>query len=813
MVRIFRTARPAARRRGAVSRPRLTVGMERLEPRQLLAVDVTTLADSGAGSLRAAITAVNSGGKADTIVFKNLSAGTIYALSTFPTLAVSGTVFQFSGTTTAITLDGSGAGAGGDGLIIGSGVNTIGLSGIVLTIQNFAENGLSFAGGSTGTTIDGIALRLNGFNGIQFAGGSYTGTTVRNTQISDNGRAGIVTAAAATGLTLGGTLANQGNNIYGNGTHGIELAAGTYTGSSIVGNRIVDNDQCGIATAGGVSSLAIGGTTATAANTIAINTASGIQFGPGSYTGTTIQGNTISLNEAAGITFAVAGGSATGLAIGGAAAGAGNAISDNGTAGLLVSAGTYTGTLVQGNSITGNTKAGVSLAPAAAGSITGLTIGGTAAGTGNEIEANDAVGLLVGPGTYTSTLVQSNTIQSNGSHGVSLAPASGTIASLTIGGGTSAANTITSNNGDGVNVGPGTFTSTVVQANTISSNSSAGVRLAPGGGNLAGLAIGGSTKTSLGNTLAGNTAGGVVAEAGTYTGTLVQGNTISGSAVGVSLTGTQEITVGGATSDLGNTVSGATTQGLFATGNLTKATASFNVLTNNTTGAELQDATGLTFGNTGVGNRITGGTRGIVARGVLDNSQVLGNTVSGAGTGIALVDARGSASSTPFRVGTTATAAGTGVGNNVTATTLGLHARGNLVNTFVAGNLFKATAAGGNGAALVNAVSLTLGGFNAGDGNILTAGLGNGLYANGLCNSSRVYRNNITASQYGIVLDNARNLFVGFLYNPAVGNLVQYNQVGLFSTGVNTGTGVTYTNWFRNVRRQANGGNVFIFPA
>ena len=256
--------------------------MERLEPRQLLAVDVTTLADSGAGSLRAAITAVNSGGTADAIVFKNLSAGTIYALSTLPTLAVSGTTFQFSGTTTAITIDGSSAGAGGDGLIIGAGVNTIGLSGIVLTIQNFAENGLSFAGGSTGTTIDGIALRLNGFNGIQFAGGSYTGTTVRNTQISDNGRAGIVTAAAATGLTLGGTLANQGNNIYGNGTHGIELAAGTYTGSSIVGNRIVDNDQCGIATAGGVSSLAIGGTTATAANTIAINTASGIQFGPGS---------------------------------------------------------------------------------------------------------------------------------------------------------------------------------------------------------------------------------------------------------------------------------------------------------------------------------------------------------------------------------------------------------------------------------------------------------------------------------------------------------------------------------------------------
>jgi len=755
---------------------------------------------------------VNSGGKADSIVFKNLSAGTIRALSTLPTLAVSGTTFQFAGTS-SITLDGSGAGGGGDGLIIGAGVNTIGLSDIVLTIQNFSQNGLSFAGGSTGTTIKGLSLRNNGFNGIQLAGGSYAGTTVRDTQISDNGRAGIVTAAAATGLTIGGTLANQGNNIYGNGTHGIELAAGAYTGSSIVGNRIVDNAQCGIATAGGVSSLAIGGTTATAANTIAINTASGIQLGPGSYTGTTIQGNTISLNEAAGVNLAAAGGAATGLVIGGSAAGAGNAIASNGTAGLLVSAGTYTGTLVQGNSITGNTTAGVSLAPAAAGTVSGLTIGGTAAGAGNEIEANDAVGLLVGAGTYTSTLVQGNTIQSNGTHGVSLAPGGGTIAGLVVGGSTAAANTITSNDGDGVNAGAGTFTSTAVQSNTISSNNGAGVRLAPGGGTLGGLVVGGSTKTSLGNTLVGNTAGGVVAEAGTFTSTLVQGNQISGGTVGISLTGAQEITIGGATTDLGNTVSGATKQGLFATGTLTKAAASFNTFTGNATGVELQDATGFTFGNTGVGNRISGGSIGIAARGVLDNSQVLGNTVSGPGTGILLVDARGSAAASPFRVGTTATAVGSGVGNNVTATTLGLHARGALANTFVAGNLFKATAAGGNGAALVTAAGLTLGGFNAGDGNMLTAGLGNGLYATGLCNGTRVYRNNITASQYGIVLDSARNLFVGFLYNPAVGNLVQYNQVGLFTSGVNTGTGVTYTTWFRNVRRQINGGNVFIFPA
>lgn len=794
---------------------RLRRGMvlERLEPRRLLAVDVTNLNDSGTGSLRAAITAVNTAGTADSIVFKNLSAGTIYALSTLPTLAVSGTTFQFSGTTTAITVDGSGAGAGGDGLIIGAGVNTVGLTGMAFTIQNFARNGLSFAGGSTGTTLDGLSLRLNGFNGIQFAGGNYAGTAVRNAQISDNGRAGIATAAGATGLTIGGTLANQGNNILGNGTHGVELAGGAYTGTAIVGNRIVDNDQCGIATSGGVTNLTVGGTTAAAANTIAINTASGIQFGPGSYTGTTIQGNMISLNEAAGVAFAIAGGSATGLLLGGATAAAANTISDNGTAGVLVSAGTYTGTLVQGNTITGNTTAGVSLAPAAAGTVSGLTIGGTGTGTGNTIESNDAVGLLVGPGTFTGTLVQGNSIRSNSSHGVSLAPAAGTLAGLTIGGGTAAANTVGGNGGDGVHAAAGAYTSTLVQANTISTNTGAGVRLAAGSGSLLGLAIGGGKAAGLGNTLAANTAGGVLAEPGTYTGTLVQGNTISGGGVGISLSAAQGITVGGAAADLGNTVSGATQRGLYATGNLANAVATFNTLSGNATGAELDGAAGFTFGNTAAGNTITGGSRGIVARGTLGGTQVLGNAISGTGSGVVLTDARGASAASPFRVGGTVARTGTGPGNSVTATSLGLHARGDLSNTLVAGNVFKATAAGGTGAALVNATGLMLGGFAAGDGNILTAGLGNGLYANGLCNGSRVYRNTITASQYGILLDNARNLFVGFLYNASVGNLVQYNQIGLFSVGNNAGTGVTYTTWFRNIRQQFNAGNVFIFPA
>jgi hypothetical protein len=731
------------------------VGLEWLERRQLLAVDVTNLDNDGPGSLRAAIEAVNLAGVPDTIIFRDLGSGTIRPLTNLPTLAVTGTTFQVAGATTAITIDGSDAGPGGDGLIIGAGVNLVGLAGIPLTIQYFARNGLSFAGGSAGTTISGLSLRSNGFNGIQFAAGDYAGTTIRGTQIIDNSRSGIVTAGPVTGLTIGGTLANQGNTIAANGQNGIELAAGASTGLVIAGNDIIDNGQAGIATAGGLAGATIGGTTAGARNTIALNTTSGIQLGPGSYANSVIQGNAIAFNDAAGITFA---------------------LGDNGSA-------------------------------------TGLTIGGLAAGMSNEISGNGTAGILAVAGTYTGTSIFGNAIRSNTSHGVSLAPAGGTLAGLAVGGMNAAVNRISGNAGDGVNVQAGTYTGTVVRANRISDNTGAGIRLAPGGGSLTALAVGGSSQSPpSANQLVGNQVAGIVAEAGTYTGTVIQGNQILGSDLGISLAGAQALSLGGGTADLGNGVTGAQ-QGLLATGNLAQTTALFNTFTNNTVGVEISSATGFSFGTPTVGNWVNGGNFGILARGVLDNTSVQGNAVQNTVAGIVLDNARGSAAASPFQVGGPTTAFGNAAGNNVLASTFGLFATGQLANTFVAGNILRATAFGGNGAALVNAAGLMLGGGNAADGNLLTAELGNGLYATGQCTNSQVYRNTITASQYGILLDSVQNLFVGFLYEPSLGNLVQYNQIGLFTLGTNTGTGVTYTNWFNNVRRDQNAGNVFIFPA
>lgn len=749
---VVRASRTSAGR----PRPRVTLGgLEWLERRHLLAVNVTNLNDAGTGSLRAAIDTVNAGVPGETIVFNNLASGTIFAQSSLPVLTVSGTTFQFAGNTSAITLDGSQAAAGSNGLTIGSGANNIGLSDLVLTIQHFPGNGLLFAGSSTNTHVRGLTVRSNGLNGIELDGGSYTGTTIRSCAISDNVSAGIMTHGPAPGLKVGGTLAGHGNSLYGNRTNGIELAPGDYTGATILGNRILDNHKSGIAFAsGGAQNLTIGGTTAAAANSLAINRENGLVLSAGSYAGTTIVGNSIILNE----------------------------------------------------------TAGVNLAPGKA-SITGLMLGGTAAGSSNAISGN-GTGVMVAPGTYTGTVIQGNSIASNRSHGVSLGAASSSVLSLTIGG---AANTITGNTGDGINVGPGTYTSTVLQGNTITANTGAGIRLAPVGGSLTGLIVGGTAGTQ-GNRLSGNSSptetadAEIIARPGTYTGTKVQGNDISSGATGILLAGAQGITVGGSAADLGNAITGSSVWGLVAGGTLTDAKAVNNVFVNNDIGVRLEAATGFALGETGKGNTITGGSTGIVATGVLGGTTVRSNRVTGVDVGMRVNEAQGTSASAPFTVGVNTATAGEGGGNRFVATSHGLRALGNLANTIIIGNIFNATGTKGNGATLAAPTNLLLGGATPGDGNVLTAAQGSGLYAKGVCTGTRVFRNNMTASRFGILLENAQSLSVGALANPATTNLVQYNEVGLGTSGNTTGTGVMHTRWFRNVRDVVNPSQVAIYP-
>jgi hypothetical protein len=720
-------SRSADRRRG-----RGLAQFESLEARLALAI-VNTLNDDGDGSLRQAITDINSNAKADTISFNGLGAGTIALKTALPTLTnPAGTTFSFGVGTTAITLDGAAAGLA-DGLTIAANVNNVTLNVPSLTLRNF-NTALKFLGSSTNSKVSGLTIS-NNLNGIVLEGGTFTGTTITTNAISLNSQNGILATSGVSSLTIGGTAAGNANTISLNGT-GLFFQPGTYTSTVVAGNTITNNNS------------------------------NGVQVSQGSYNGTVLQGNTIESNGGYGVQLAPAGQSITGLTIGGTTTGQGNTIASNATDGIGVFGGTYTSTAVQGNTIQYNQNNGVNINPlAGGGAFSGLTLGGPASAGGNTINANGLDGVLVNGGAYTSTAVQGNTITGNGRHGINFS--------------------------------------------------------APFGGKLTGFTVGG-TSSNLGNTITGNTVSGLAASKGDYSRTHVLGNTIGSNANGISLIDVQNLTIGAPTegfdgvkiTDFKNTITSNTATGLLATGLLTGTTFRSNSLTSNSIGVSLRDAQGLAVGGTdaGGGNTITGGTAGVQAIGKLSNSRINGNVITGQSTGIILVNAAGTAAQ-PFSVGGATSAVGTGAGNYVVSTVCGMYARGTLTSTTVAGNTFLASASGGSGMVLENATGLTVGGTTASLGNLLTATKGNGLWATGNLSGSGVYRNNIASSQYGIALVNARTLLVGATTNKALGNLVQYNKTGLFAAGNCAGSSVVYTTWVGNVRKVTNSATgLLVFP-
>ena len=732
---------------------------EQLETRQALTVNVTTLADAGAGSLRQAILDVNSAGIVNTITFQNLAAGTIALASELPTLTnPAGTTFTFGGTTaitTAITLDGASALAA-RGLTIDAGANNVVMNGLKLTLKHF-DSGLKFLGSSTGSTINGLTV-TNNTNGIELDGGSLTGMTITGNTITMNSQSGIFAASGVTGLTIGGTTTGTSNTIAYNG-EGLFFQPGTYTSTVVAGNSIYGNNNgVLLGTSGGaLSGLVIGGSS-TAANTISYNKQNGVEVSQGSYSGTVIQSNTISSNGAYGVQLSPSGQSLTDLTIGGPTAGQGNTIASNAADGIGVFGGTYTNTVVQGNTIQYNQNNGVNINLfAGGGAFSGLLLGGATTAAGNTINANGLDGVQVNAGVYTSTNVRGNTITSNGRNGVNF--------------------------------------------------------YAPFGEKITGLQLGGAT-AALGNTVTGNAASGLAASKGDYTNTAVLSNTFSTNKIGISLANAQNLNIGGVATAFKNTINSNTDTGLLATGTLTGTMFQGNSLTGNPLGVSLLDAQGLSVGSAsaGGGNTITGGTTGVQAVGNLSNSLVAGNVITGLPTGMVLINAAGTANQ-PFFVGGATAQVGTGAGNYVVTTLRGMYAAGPLTNTTVAGNTFVASGIGGSGMVLENATGITIGGATPTLGNLLTAAQGNALWAAGNLAGSGVYGNNMTGSQYGVALVNARTLLVGVANNRALGNTIQYNRIGLFAAGNCAGSGVCYSTWYGNVRKVANSAiGLLVFP-
>ncbi|MFO0422421.1 MAG: right-handed parallel beta-helix repeat-containing protein, partial [Planctomycetia bacterium] len=123
---------------------------------------------------------------------------------------------------------------------------------------------------------------------------------------------------------------------------------------------------------------------------------------------------------------------------------------------------------------------------------------------------------------------------------------------------------------------------------------------------------------------------------------LFDGNTLVRNFNGLSLVGAA------GTVASGNAITASRNWGIYATGGLAGARLESNTITGTVLiGVYLQNATGIAVGQAGAGNVITGGTArglystGVYVTGVATGSRVQSNTVSGNGSGVMLVTARG----------------------------------------------------------------------------------------------------------------------------------------------------------------------------
>jgi titin len=360
---------------------------------------VTSTANSGSGTLRAAITSANSHAGADTITFNIAGAGVhvIQPSSALPTITgpvtIDGTSQPRYSGTPLIQLDGSLAGVGTDGLYITAGSSTIkglditrwggdGLDldtgGGNLVQANFigadptgklgegnTNSGTSVFNGSSNNQIIQNVFSGNGatnnFPGLQLFGsannnvitGNFVGTDLTGTAALGNGGVGIIVNGSqgnrigTNGDGIGDAAerniisANgfQGVAIFGSGANN-NIVAGNYIGTDVTGAKGLGNHNNGVFIA---------------------NSAQGNRIGISSGdTNAAMERNILSANAFAGVE-----------------------ITGSGSNGNIV-AGNYIGTDATGSSALGNHAQGVFIDTGAANNV----IGTNGDGVGDVLERN-----------------------------------------------------------------------------------------------------------------------------------------------------------------------------------------------------------------------------------------------------------------------------------------------------------------------------------------------------------------------------------------------------------------------------------------
>jgi len=388
---------------------------------------VTNTSDSGAGSLRQAITDANANAGLDTISFNIPGAGvhTIALTSSLPPI------------TDPVVLDAyTQPGASANTLAVGD--NAV----ILIKVDGGTTNPIFFFDtGSGGTTIRGFSIVQAAPGGglifdVRTANNTFTGNFVG---VDPTGNTAQVSGASfsisAGGTVIGGTAPAARNLItspqtfidanFAPGT----IIQGNYFGLNAAGNTGLIANGIGISIGVLSSGCQIGGTASGAGNVIGNWAANAVQI---SSDAATVQGNfvgtdatgTVKLNPRGGLNgISILAGS--GIVIGGSVAGAGNVISGASGSGIVTAGGSASTSTIRGNKIGTDITGTLPIANALSGicilnaSSTGI-IGGTGVGDGNRIAFNGTQGVAVGSGQPGWSIL-GNSITSNGGLGISLA--------------------------------------------------------------------------------------------------------------------------------------------------------------------------------------------------------------------------------------------------------------------------------------------------------------------------------------------------------------------------------------------------------
>lgn len=788
-------------------------------------VTVTTTADSGAGSLRAAITFANT--TPNTTIRFNIPAGfasggvfTIAPISVLPVITANGTTVDattqtaFSGNTNAngpeVVLNGAAAGAGTDGLkIIASNCLVKGL-----VINGFSGNGIAIIGATS------VSNRIQS---------CYIGTNAAGTAAVANDADGIILVNGTHNNLIGGNAAGLGNIISGNGGNGVLLAnsgtdgnllQGNFIGTNAAGTAAIANGSDGVLLASGAKNNIIGGTSVAARNVISGNGNEGILVDASGQSGTgttTILGNYIGTNASGSGAvgnnlhgISLVGGSAANL-IGGATAGSRNVISGNRTGGIIM-VGTGTNTnRVQGNFIGTNAAGtaaianGTVAAPAngisLVGGVQSNTIGGTVAAARNIVSGNTGSGILISDAGTNSNSIFGNYIGVNAAGTAKLANtqqgvliAGGAQTNFVGGSGSASGNVISGNGREGVQIaGTGTNSNKVLN-NRIGTNAAGSAAL--GNGTQGVLVANGAQSTLIGSTasngrniISGNTSLGILISDANTNKTVVSGNligtdasgatAIANGAGGILVAGSAQASViGGTGAGTGNVISGNTGSGVQLSGANTKSNSVLgNFIGVGGTGtAKLANTGAGVLILNGASNNTIGGTT-VAARNVIAGNGTIGVQIDGlnqAGTAGNLVQGN--------YIGVNASG-NTGVANGAQGVLIVGGATGNSIGGTVAGarNIISGNTTDGiliaNAGTTGNSVYNNYIGTNAaGDAN-----LGNGGLGVGIVNGAR--GNFIGTTNAGNVIGGNNDAGILIADNGTNGNLVRGNRIGTNAVG------------------------------